>query len=579
MEGEDKNRVRANRPRPGKNAHIHTLTEMEQKPEIATEAMSGCGYRSADDWPMPLRDYEAEERRAKKAAQPPPQQISPPPSSGGAAREDAPDNDDDDREREEDESTRWSASFFGDDVGNLQLTLDAKTDEFNALRQRLLRPVVVYDGSVLGAQRTFETLKRQIDRLKALKLKMTGGRAATYDQAAIDALVDGVLQRNNALLSPPPGPPPEKRAKTSADGESAEQRERRLRLKNVSDKDKHVRLLPMRAFGPRAADRRIKHTRAADERTVRDVVRSAVGAAAFAPPAAPSPDGGQPATITLEDGGAADAAAADAREGDVACAACGGACRVDERGWRFVCDRCGMVQERTLTDADAGGATLVPTRYGASTRRPKGSSYKTLGHFTEIMYQLQGKRKAKAPREVREECRSFCVRNGVRRNDIDEGVVRKCLRKYRHGGQYYKYAMEIACELRGVPLPCMTELQETILTHLYPLAVHAYHSSPRYIKRMNNRVGRIKDRPNNMIGNYVLYKLCELCGFDDFLPYIRLSKNVDNVRENDESWKHVCGINRWKFYTTKFYSCRRAFNASFKNERSVSLATRNLASL
>ena len=72
------------------------------------------------------------------------------------------------------------------------------------------------------------------------------------------------------------------------------------------------------------------------------------------------------------------------------------------------------------------------------------------------MYQLQGKRKAKAPREVRENCRDFCVRNGVRRNDIDEGVVRKCLRRYQHGGQYYKYAMEIACELRGVPPPCMT---------------------------------------------------------------------------------------------------------------------------
>jgi hypothetical protein len=196
----------------------------------------------------------------------------------------------------------------------------------------------------------------------------------------------------------------------------------------------------------------------------------------------------------------------------------------------------------------------------------------------ELLYQLQGKRKSKAPPEVKQICKAYCARYGVEKGDINETIIRKCLKECEDGSQYYKYAMEIACELREVPPPCMSQTQEAILTSLYPKTVIAYKTSHRFLKRMSNRVGRIKETPNNMIGNYVLYKLCELCGFDEFLPFIRLSKNVDNINDNDESWRHVCEQNKWKFYRTKYYGYSGIIFIFFHRKRPVIVLHRYITS-
>ena len=128
----------------------------------------GCGYQRADEWPMPLRDYEEEERLAREEAaapHPPPQpsQPQPPPpptqtedaTEGAAARQQQRSRQKRQTTRHEDESAGWNAEFFGGKVEELQRTLDAKTDEFNALRQRLMRPVVYDDGVAVELRRWF----------------------------------------------------------------------------------------------------------------------------------------------------------------------------------------------------------------------------------------------------------------------------------------------------------------------------------------------------------------------------------------------------------------------------------------
>jgi hypothetical protein len=239
------------------------------------------------------------------------------------------------------------------------------------------------------------------------------------------------------------------------------------------------------------------------------------------------------------------------------CSHCGGLYIIDTKNALYVCENCGFINKDAnpndmlvYTEIKGGNG-----KNGNSTCEPLSgaTTYKPSNHFDEIKAQLQGKRKARPPIYIQKICRDYCIRYRIKRKDIDEKTIRECLKRYRNGNQLYKYAMEISCILKGVPPPCMTSEQESILSYLYPRAVHAYKTSDIYIKRMENRVGRIKKTPNNQTGNYVLYKLCELCGFDGFLPYIRLSSDRECIRVNDETWKHVCNVNKWKYMETKFY--------------------------
>lgn len=311
--------------------------------------------------------------------------------------------------------------------------------------------------------------------------------------------------------------------------------QQQLKLKDVADKDKKCTVvLAEDAFVEKVHDRRIKHKRACDEHTVINLVAAKIAKRR-------ENEYANRRLLPSQD--------------DIVCKRCGGVCDADTVHACYVCSECGTV-DPTMRVSETDIFTnryMLSTAATSSFKAMRGSTYKPLGHFTEIMYQLQGKRKSKAPYHVKKVCRDYCIRYGIKRIDITEAIIRRCLKCYRNGSQYYKYAMEIACELRGIPPPYMTEAQESILTYLYPCTVHAYKTSKRYLDRKMNRVGRIKELPNNMLGNYVLYKLCELCGFAEFLPYIRLSKNVDNIRENDESWRHVCKQNKWKFYKTKYF--------------------------
>lgn len=232
------------------------------------------------------------------------------------------------------------------------------------------------------------------------------------------------------------------------------------------------------------------------------------------------------------------------------CKNCGTASmEVDEKHGNMVCGNCGIVAAGHLNVSITGEPSHVKKN---TSEKPKNSGYKPLGHMAEVIAQFQGKRGTSVPDEIVELIRKEMVKYRVKPVDIDVNMVRKSLKKFEKGNQYYKYCAEIAFKLSGIPPPHLNDMQEEfIINVLFPLVVMAYRTSPRYLLRQNNRVGRIKPLPNNMNYNYVFYKLCQLCGFNQFLRYIKLPKGQENTRDNDENgWKHICQVNRWKYYPT-----------------------------
>ena len=254
---------------------------------------------------------------------------------------------------------------------------------------------------------------------------------------------------------------------------------------------------------------------------------------------------------------------------DTAC--CKGGCRnlmYDNVSYVDICEDCGAIYDHRL-DCTVDNFAFGDVHFDMPRRR--GGGYKPPNHFAEILAQFQGKRRSCAPIAIVEMIGEHCRRYHVAAHKITPGVVRSTLKQkqqeetatYRWAKKkpdkafckytdYYKHTPEIAWRLSGIPPPYMTPSQQDKVIALFPLAVNAYRSSPRYLTRKGNRKDRKKDEPNVLNYFYMLFKLCQLLGYVEFLPYIPLPKSLANIEDCDQNgWKHICSENGWAYIPTR----------------------------
>jgi len=219
-------------------------------------------------------------------------------------------------------------------------------------------------------------------------------------------------------------------------------------------------------------------------------------------------------------------------------------CVVDEHTATVVCTECG--RSRSYCDS-----TEAFTNFGDLPFRRRSSGYHPPNHFSEIVAQFQGKRRTQAPAEVVQLVRRDCDRYHIPPACRTAHVVRRFLKQRRHS-DCYRFCAEMSAQISGMPAPYMTPMQEERVAMLFPLTVEAYRSSPRYERRKRNRNNRAKVEPNNMNYFYVFYKLCQMLGYAEFLPYIPLPKSAANIDDNDNNgWRHVCEFNGWRYTPTR----------------------------
>ena len=248
---------------------------------------------------------------------------------------------------------------------------------------------------------------------------------------------------------------------------------------------------------------------------------------------------------------------------------CPGKCmnmRADPEGCFNTCEDCGTIYD----DMSFCSETSYMAKYGepSNTRRRAGG-YKPPTHFSEIVGRFQGSRNnSTAPEDVVERIKKYCAR--YKSTEVNPSVVRFFLKRMqqeennrfknskdpnnrlRRYTDYYKHAPEIASTLSGVPPPYMTPMQEEKILSIFPLVVAGYVNTPRYKQRLANRAGRKKPHPNNPNYHYVFYKIAQMLGYDEFLPYIPLPKSTDNIDENDElNWKYICEQYGWQYIPTR----------------------------
>jgi hypothetical protein len=244
--------------------------------------------------------------------------------------------------------------------------------------------------------------------------------------------------------------------------------------------------------------------------------------------------------------------------------------RADDSCCVEICVKCHATYDKRL-DNKVGNMSYSDFHPGESCTRI-GGGYKPPNHLAEIVAQFQGKRRAAAPQEIVDKVGDMCKRYRVPKHKIkpatcrmflkqmqqEQAMVRKFNKKtapakYKKFTDYYKHSTEISFRLSGIPPPYMTPMQENRVFALFPLVVMAYKTSPRYLARKKDRKNRkTREEPNNMNYHYVFYKLCEMLGYEELLPYIPLPKSIANIDDNDyNGWKHCCEKYNWSFTSTR----------------------------
>jgi hypothetical protein len=165
-------------------------------------------------------------------------------------------------------------------------------------------------------------------------------------------------------------------------------------------------------------------------------------------------------------------------------------------------------------------------------------SYKRENHFNEWVSQFQAKESTTVPQEVIEQLRNEFKKQKIKElSEITHEKVKTLLKKLDKS-KYYEHVPYITTILNGIQPPTMAQALEDKLRLMF----HQIQKPFEKHKPAN--------RKNFLSYSYVLYKMCELLGEDDYLKCFPLLKSTEKLYVQDKIWKKICDELNWEFYKT-----------------------------
>ena len=165
-------------------------------------------------------------------------------------------------------------------------------------------------------------------------------------------------------------------------------------------------------------------------------------------------------------------------------------------------------------------------------------SYKRENHFNEWISQFQAKESTNVPDEVLARLRTEFKKQKIKDlSEITHEKVKGLLKKLNYA-KYYEHVPYIATILSGITPPTMPQELEDKLRLMF----HAIQAPFEKHKPEN--------RKNFLSYSFVLYKLCELLGHDEYLPCFPLLKSKEKLYIQDQIWFKICDELRWQAIKT-----------------------------
>jgi ribosomal protein L37AE/L43A len=163
-------------------------------------------------------------------------------------------------------------------------------------------------------------------------------------------------------------------------------------------------------------------------------------------------------------------------------------------------------------------------------------AYKRINHFREILAQFQAKETTQIDDDVLENIKRQVKKERIGLDQLTNEKTKQILKNLGYN-KYYEHIPFIKEKL-GIKPPTMSIELENTLCNLF-LEIQ----KPYATFCPNERV-------NFLNYYYVLFKLCELLGEDEYLPHFYMLKDPIKRMEQDEIWKKICGELHWEFIPT-----------------------------
>ena len=163
-------------------------------------------------------------------------------------------------------------------------------------------------------------------------------------------------------------------------------------------------------------------------------------------------------------------------------------------------------------------------------------AYKRINHLREILAQFQAKETTQIPEHVIESIKNQIKKERINLSELTNKKTKEILKNLKYN-KYYEHISFIKEKL-GIKPPIMTpELEEKLCNLFTEIQVPYSKYCP-------------KDRVNFLNYYYTIYKLCELLGERQFLPYFPMLKDREKRMEQDNIWKNICKELDWEFIPT-----------------------------
>lgn len=185
---------------------------------------------------------------------------------------------------------------------------------------------------------------------------------------------------------------------------------------------------------------------------------------------------------------------------------------------------------------------LIPsnTPHLEMVQRCQKDTYKRINHFREYLRQIQGKSRGNIPPVLVERVREELRKRRVAEWQVKPVHVRRILKRIKQA-KYYEHVIHITSSINK----CFQSLD--IPEDRVELLCARFMDTERPFNQIKTRVN--KHRKNFLSYPFVMYKLCELMGWDEYLDDLKLLQ-PDLLIPQDEWWKLICAQLNWQFLRT-----------------------------
>ena len=204
---------------------------------------------------------------------------------------------------------------------------------------------------------------------------------------------------------------------------------------------------------------------------------------------------------------------------------------INEDNYCYTCEKFRVlnIDEGISTCLSCGISINVSTNPEKASIKPAENDYKRYNHFCDCLANIQGKENFKVSEDVINNIFKEIIRERMENSleKLTESDIKRYLKKHRKLN-YYNHTTQILYRITKIPPLQMTSIMEEKMKMRFLQIQEPFE------------LFKGKNRRNFFSYSYIIYKFCQILGYNEFLPKLKLYKDRLKLYELDKIWKKIC---------------------------------------